>query len=134
METGLVMNQILHFLMDAPIHGVTPLKTELVAKIPMVTDGRIQVPMVHGQHILSVMLMRSPMTPHNGEIAMVMDSGTTLQATHQMSALVSMVYPQSIELVAQMLMVTDGQTQETHSQLMVLNGKIETMMDMETIH
>ena len=38
-----------------------------------------------------------------------------------------------IELVAQMLMVTDGQTQETHSQLMVLSGKIETGTTTETI-
>ena len=80
------------------------------------------------------MLMRSPTTQHNGEIAMVMDSETIHQAIPQMNALESTVYPQSIELVAQMLMVTDGQTQETHSQLMVHNGKIETMTDTETIH
>ena len=79
MGIGLETNKTRHFQMRVQIVGVTQQKTESDAKTPMAMVGQTQLQTgQHTGHSPVLMLMHSPMTQHNGEIAIVMDLETIL--------------------------------------------------------
>jgi phosphotransferase system IIB component len=130
MAIGLEMNQIRLALMDVSIRGAIPLKTALGAKTMMATDGQIQL--LIGRLTQQEMLMHSRMTLLSGVTATGTVSAITQVEMTRMNVLENMALHQSIELVALMLMETDGLMLAIHSLPMELNGKTEMAIILET--